>query len=265
LPCEPGAEAVVTDPAALILALVLFLVPTGLLAFLRLRTQIEIKSSELLLGAVLAGMVLVVTGRVKSLAFGEFKIEAALVEASEVAVRKQVAEVKTLPIEGLVSGAKGSLAALPELAAKRLEALTFVVGQGGYVGTVILEYLDHLVAQPQFRFVVVTNLGGEFVALGDARQLLAAVRSSPPFVSPEELAGWLNRGETEALVSRTGFVPAKDAVKTEVKKRDALEKMEERHASWLPVVDERRRFVGIVDRSRLVASLILDVTEKVER
>jgi CBS domain-containing protein len=254
-----------TDPAALILGLVLFLVPTGLMAWLRLRKQIEIKSSELLLGAVLAGIVLVVTGQVKSLAFGEFKIEAALVEASQAAVRKQVAEVKALPVERLVSGGKGALAALPELAAKRLEALMFVVGQGGYVGPVIREYLDQLVAQPQFRFVVVTNPEAEFVALGDARQLLAAFRSSPPVVSPEDLAGWLNQGDTEPLVSRAGFVSAQDAVKTEVNKRDALEKMEERHVSWLPAVDERRRFVGIVDRSRLVASLILEVTERVER
>jgi CBS-domain-containing membrane protein len=65
-------------------------------------------------------------------------------------------------------------------------------------------------------------------------------------------------------VSRAGFVPARDSVKTDVRKRDALEKMEERQTSWLPVVDERRRFVGIVDRSRLVASLVLEVTEKAE-
>ena len=40
-----------TDPAGLFMALALFLVPTGLLAWLRLHKQIEIKSSELLLAA----------------------------------------------------------------------------------------------------------------------------------------------------------------------------------------------------------------------
>jgi predicted transcriptional regulator len=35
--------------------------------------------------------------------------------------------------------------------------------------------------------------------------------------------------------------------------------MEASNADWLPVVDNAKKFVGVVDRSRVVASLILEV------
>ena len=38
-----------------------------------------------------------------------------------------------------------------------------------------------------------------------------------------------------------------------------LEQMEKLNVDWLPVVDEAKKFVGVVDRSRVVASLILEV------
>lgn len=57
-----------------------------------------------------------------------------------------------------------------------------------------------------------------------------------------------------------GFVGARDAIRQNQNKRQALELMENLNTSLLPVLDEAGSFKGIVDRSRLVASLLIDVT-----
>jgi CBS-domain-containing membrane protein len=48
-------------------------------------------------------------------------------------------------------------------------------------------------------------------------------------------------------------------------KREALQKMEALNMDTLPVVQENDRFAGIVNRSRLTASLLLDVARNLEK
>lgn len=45
-------------------------------------------------------------------------------------------------------------------------------------------------------------------------------------------------------------------------KRDVLSKMESLKVDWLPVVDKDGHVAGIIDQSRLTASLILDVSNQ---
>ena len=57
------------------------------------------------------------------------------------------------------------------------------------------------------------------------------------------------------------------SVKRTANKKIVLASMEDKNIDWLPVVsskEEGYKLVGIVDRSRLTASLILDVTDQLE-
>jgi CBS-domain-containing membrane protein len=47
-------------------------------------------------------------------------------------------------------------------------------------------------------------------------------------------------------------------------KRDVLDRMEKSGRDWLPVVNAQGQLDGIVDRSRLTASMILDVTNQLK-
>ena len=83
----------------------------------------------------------------------------------------------------------------------------------------------------------------------------------------QQFQAMLNTGDRmarEQLAKLPGFISADLAVTTTTTKRDALARMEQRNVDTLPVVNDARRFIGTVDRTKLTTSLILAVTEKLE-
>ena len=71
----------------------------------------------------------------------------------------------------------------------------------------------------------------------------------------------------DKLSTMSGFVSLDMAVKADADKKRVLEQMEKQDLDWLPVVKQENgvsHFQGIVERSRLTASLILDVTNQLE-
>ncbi len=66
------------------------------------------------------------------------------------------------------------------------------------------------------------------------------------------------------LAQLPSFVPSSDAVTKKSDKRDVLDRMEKSGRDWLPVVNAQGQLDGIVDRSRLTASMILDVTNQLK-
>jgi hypothetical protein len=75
----------------------------------------------------------------------------------------------------------------------------------------------------------------------------------------------VNRGEAAEqarIKALPGFVPASDGVKRSSEKRSVLEQMEKLSADWLPVLKDDGQFDGVVERSRLTASLILEVAKE---
>lgn len=61
-----------------------------------------------------------------------------------------------------------------------------------------------------------------------------------------------------------GFVGQEAALTPDAFAQDALASMEAREADWLPVASEDGQLLGVVDRQRLLASLILDVTSRLQ-
>ena len=85
--------------------------------------------------------------------------------------------------------------------------------------------------------------------------------------SYQGFAKLLNNGSDyaqDALSRLPGFIGAKMAVTSATTKREALENMETSGIGVLPVITDAGRFAGIVEQSRLVASLIIDVSKTLE-
>ena len=100
----------------------------------------------------------------------------------------------------------------------------------------------------------------------DARELLRyfAAKGDKAYIA---FANDLNKGDNSAqqhLAELPSFIAGQYAVTTKTDKRSALKAMEQHHVTALPVVDEKGRFVGMIDRARLTASLIIEVTDQLE-
>ena len=96
----------------------------------------------------------------------------------------------------------------------------------------------------------------------DARQL-SALLTGPGMQAANEFAQYLNRNDAEAILRLPGIIPRDKAITKRTDKRQALVQMESMDVQTLPVVDEAGQFVGIVDRSKLTASILIEIAEKV--
>ncbi len=211
-----------------------------------------------------------------------FEIAGAIVDAAKTDIKDQVSK---LPVKDVSADQKTGVGRLPELLDKKTEALSFKLGNRGYYGPAIWKYIVHLNRLPSFRFVVVLQPDNTLFGIFDATILASALnppdnvelvkeyplmplRKLPPkdrVTKWSEFARHLSDGETLEIRKYPGFFSAEQAVKPSSDKQQVLTRMEELQRDWLPVVTEPKgEFKGIVERSRLTASLILDIAKRVE-
>jgi CBS domain-containing protein len=95
--------------------------------------------------------------------------------------------------------------------------------------------LEH---EPFLRYLVLNNPDGTFFGIADARQIEDISRAAAHRTRPRTRAD---------------------------DKRKALEMMNIADAQVLPVLDEAGRFDGIVDRSKLTASIFAEIAQRVEK
>jgi CBS-domain-containing membrane protein len=148
---------------------------------------------------------------------------------------------------------------------RRVHGLDFMLGVGGYDPNVLKAYLETLRRYGFFRFVIVLTPDQRLFGMIDARSLLATLEEPTSGMTFQEFASLLNRAndaDRDRLAQLAGFVPASDAVTKQLEKRDVLDRMEKAGRDWLPVVTAQGQLDGVVDRSRLTASIILDVTNQ---
>ncbi len=245
----------------LILSLLIFTTIIVALSVLRLKigAKFEIKNSDILIALIPVALWLILTGKVQVFEFGGFKIESAFIDASQNVITKQIDNVK-LPVDEITHGRKGTVAEIPGLIKKEIEALTFELGDGEYDGHAIAEYLSKLSDHSFFKYVIFSKNGG-FVGIANARKLnFLFITKGEAYGS--DFAQWVNESKVDMLSRLPGFVSIKDAIKNDDDKQKALEKMEALNIDTLPVINEMNEFKGLVDRSRLTASLIIDVSRK---
>jgi hypothetical protein len=239
-----------------------FLALLVLLVVLRARfgQSFEVRSSDILLALIPVALWLFLTGKVKELAFGDLRIVSAVQQAATTSVQRNVSR---LPIETIRIGLKGQLSDVETLRANKVQALGFNLHHGGYFGPAIREYLGALNENPSFRYLVIYNPDRTLHAVADGRQVAAMVRSGA--LDADQLAQWLNGGQVDRLASLPGYIQAKDALTNESDTRTALERMNALDVQTLPVVDATGQLAGVVDRSKLSASMLIEIADRVQQ
>ncbi len=254
-----------SEPRLIVLALAVFVFVVAFMVVLRAKVgeRFEVRNSDILVAIILIAIWLTLAGKVRIVEFGGFKMEAAFVQASQATIAKDVTKVR-LPVEPVVVDPKAGVEQIPRLIRNKTEALLFQLGYGGYYGPAIEEYLRELSRAPFFKYVVLTRPDGTFFGLADGRELSTLLTTRDGRLRSEDFARALKSSDEAALAQLPGFLSAADAIRPDADKRTALEQMEARSLERLPVVDEARRFVGVVDRSHLASSLIIEVARRVK-
>ncbi|MGH7901011.1 MAG: hypothetical protein ACRENZ_04670, partial [Thermodesulfobacteriota bacterium] len=171
-----------------------------------------------------------------------------------------------LPVQSVQMDPKVGTGGIPELIKKKSQALSFQLGHGGYWGPAVEEYLKILTQYPFLRYIVINDSDGSFFGMADARQVADVIlRPGPgvPFDS-QTFAEWLNSSNKSQLETLPSFISSKNALNKESDKRRALQLMDSLDVQTLPIIDDGRRYVGVVDRSKLTASILIDVTDRLE-
>ncbi|MDH5683337.1 MAG: CBS domain-containing protein [candidate division WOR-3 bacterium] len=249
----------------LIISLLIFVLIIALIIFIRVKfgAKFEIKTSDILIALIPIALWLLLTKKIQKFEIAGFKMELAFVEALEAKINKQITPVK-LPVEYLRIGLKQRPGEIPQLVRDKIEALSFQLGDGDYHGPAIEEYLRRLSEHPFFKFIIINNENRRFTGIVEVRKLLSAFLTREGDFKLDNFAQWINENDTLALYQLPGFVSAKDGIRKDTDKQTALEKMDSLNIETLPVVDEHGKFAGVVDRSRLTASLIIDVANKLK-
>lgn len=268
----------------IIISIVTFVALLVIIIFIRVKNKkLEVKPTDIVLAIIPIVIVLLVTGNFETFEFGGLKVKSAFVKASESAITHQVTHIKPdkpdslfmeLLEHPLYSSSKtlGELKHMPSRAAKavfrppikRAEALQFILGDGNYAGDAIMRYLSSLIKYPPFHYIIIINKNGTFFGLADGRTIYNLFQSRN--YSPYKFAEWLNEPNENALIQMPSFKSSVDAVNERTTdKSQALQKMELLNVDTLPVVNDNGQFVGVVDRSRLTASFLIDVSKQLKK
>lgn len=246
-----------------------FILILAALVLLRAKNaRFEVKPSDIVVAVVPVVLFLLVTGKLQKLEVGEggVKIETAFVQASASTIDKQVTPLIGIPAEPVRLGPKGGVNEIPRLLESETEGLTFRLGHGGYWGPAIAEYFAALSRQPFLKYVIIEDRDGRFFGLANARPLAEFFQQGYGVpVNADQFAAWLNESDTKALVQLPGFIGTADAVSKGTDKYQALLKMETLAVDRLPATNEAGRFAGMVERSRLTASLLIDVAKNLNK
>lgn len=256
-----------------LLALGIALLIVAVLLRARYGEKYELKTIDLALLILPLLFVLLISGKLKMLdAFGvRADFSELFADAAAANIKQQVTNTGSPGFDEVVRmpgmASKGGVQEIPVLLANKTEALLFRLGHGGYYGPAIREYFDALYASSYLKYVVVVDEAGRLFGVYNAMDLTVAFRTLGDHAYGD-FANWLNRpddGAREQLTQLPGFVGAEHAVARELSKRDVLRRMDELQVDSLPVVDNDGQFAGTVERSRLTASLILEVADRIDR
>ena len=239
----------------------LLLISIPVLIRFKNRQGFEIKNPDIVFAVTPIIIGLLLTGQIEEFGFGGMRV--AFANASKASISAQVQKVK-LPVETVSVEAKGSTSAIPALISHQTEALSFHMGRGGYWGPAIEEYLEKLTRFPYLKHCVVEYEDGTFFGMIGANILSKVLDSISGFATVDEFADWLNSGASDAIAAIPGFITAEHAITRDSDKRSVLATMDSLNVETLPVVDRTEKFVGIVDRSRLTTSMLIEATKNLE-
>jgi len=248
----------------LLISLAIFIAVVAVLVWLRVNTnaKYEIKNSDIILGLLPVVLILFLSGKIKSFDFGDLHVEAAFEQASQKEINSQIDLLEGIPVSKLETETKGGVGKIPSLIENKTETLEFRLGQGNYYWPAIKQYFEALQSHSLLKYVIINNMDGTFFGMYEAGQLLNYLQAPSGEVRYKDFERFLNDSVEEKLQKLPGFIGAKQAIPNTSNRSRALTAMENFNLNFLPVINNANRLEGIVERSRLTASLILDVTKQ---
>ncbi len=256
----------------LLLGVGLVLLVISLIVRARTGGKYEIRTVDLIL--VLIPVVLWLFGTGKITKFNVAGVEIELKEAIQKAAAKPITYQELQKPGALVNeimqniemAQKTGVEGIPDLIKKKTEALEFMLGLGNYWGPAIEKYFETLGGKGFLKYVLIY----------DRDHTLFGMYDFPPFQANlqdqgergyKQFSDNLNSGNVSAknaLKKLPGFISGEDAVKLGTDQLTCLEAMDRLDTGFLPVVDEKGKYVGLVERSKITTSLVIGVTRAIE-
>lgn len=234
-------------PIAVFLGALIFLV------FIRniFQKRMDAKTPDVVAALVVTALFLLVSGRISNFSFGGVRIEKVFEEAVQQPLEMQIQPISTVS-EEVISNPKEGIRSINRFIQQKTQALTFRLNtRGYYYAPAIREYLGRLSQFDFFKYVVIYE-GKMFYGMFVARDFIATFR--------HRYEQFVELLENKQAVKRIpGFIGRDMTLRPDTDKRTALEMMEELRVEELPVVNEEGVMVGIVSKSRLVSTLLVEV------
>ena len=142
---------------------------------------------------------------------------------------------------------KEGLGKIDRFIKNKVAAITLEVGrQGYYVNSAIKSYLRELTQYSFFKYVIFQNKKGEFQGIIPADEMLEKMQDRSVDLVQAIESGDISNIEGVSTVS----VPSGSS------KQKALQVIDEHGLSELPVIDESKSFIGVVERSKITSSIV---------
>ena len=249
---------------------VLFVV--SLLIRIKTDSKYEIRPVDLVLILIPVFVWLFMTGKITkfNIAGVEVEVAEAFLSATETPITFALPQAPERLVDDIMNtverARKEGVDRIPHLIRQNTEALEFQLGFGGYWGPAVETYFDTLSKAGLLKYVIIYDRRGKLFGIYDTQPLLVHLRGqgAAGYQSFATALKRADRASEQELQELPGFVPVSEAVTPASTNRAALESMARLNRNFLPVVDTDQRFIGVVERSKITASLIIDVTKAME-
>lgn len=254
-----------------IIAISIFVVTIILVLFLRKKVgkDYEIKTSDIIIAIVPLAVWLLLTGKVERLKVGDFEVtlvaeaiqEAKNTEISETAALISPISSITKEIDNIRGAPKSSLVDLDKILKSKPEALIFLMGYDNYGSTEIEQYLNKL-AQSTLKYIIINDYTtGKFKGIISLELLMPQIFSKNPEFTADDLKIWLENSNETEIYNIDGLLSSNDAIKPTTSKYVALENMQKLETTFLPVINEKEEFIGVIHMEQLSTSLLMDISK----
>jgi CBS domain-containing protein len=228
-----------------------------------LQTKAGIKDSAIIVALLIAPLLVygVVSGRLRELSgpggWGAKFAEAASgrLEPSREQLKLTTGEMEVIPKESVRRIAQR----LGKIKDGRPVVLTMTLGRGTdyYKAYALVGTIDALSQLRNFKFVVIIDEKDRLIAYMPSWTLKALLTS--PIGAGDEFVRSINEGHDEEVINHPLVIT--ETVTANSSNTEALAKMESLNLEALVVVDEKRRFRGVVERDRILAQMLIALAE----
>jgi hypothetical protein len=229
--------------------IVSFFLILALIAFVNYKVNNEFKIEVSWLALSLAPVVIWLLTTQQLSEFSGFGLAFKLKEVTSTSVSLQ-SDGNAIKPERISREEKGGLGKIELFKRNRVTAITLeLYKQGYYVNSAIEKYLEELTPLSFFKYVIFQNKSGEFGGIISGGKLLEEMQS-----------GNINL----VKLIETGDISSIDGVSTisapsDISRQKALQLMDSNILSELPVVDDFKSFIGIVERDKITSSIVAQI------